>query len=296
MNYSKYEVFLKVVEFGSMSQAATYCNYSQSAVSQIVSSLEQELKVTVLKRSQTGIQLTSDGNHLLPYIQELSRAEERVYVESDKLRGVETGNIRLGTFSSVACYILVPILTKFKKAYPNINIEVREGDNLQIESWLSEGSVDLGFIDAPAPTGFDTIDIYTDPFVAVMSNDREFTKLKKVPLKTFEETPMVLFNEGTKKEAAGLLHKQKIKPKVEYVSRDDSMILSLIENDLCIGYMGRLIINRTRYNVTYRYTDPQFERKIVLALRDMEKANSATKKLIDFISEHLKSALDELEV
>ena len=41
---SKYAVFLKVVELGSMSKAAMHCNYSQSAVSQIISSLEDELQ------------------------------------------------------------------------------------------------------------------------------------------------------------------------------------------------------------------------------------------------------------
>ena len=61
MVFSKYTMFLKVIELGSMSKAAAECNYSQSAVSQIISSLEKELQLTLLNRSQTGIWLTSDG-------------------------------------------------------------------------------------------------------------------------------------------------------------------------------------------------------------------------------------------
>ena len=55
---SKYAVFLKVAELGSMSKAAMHCNYSQSAVSQIISSLEDELQMTLLNRSQSGVTLT----------------------------------------------------------------------------------------------------------------------------------------------------------------------------------------------------------------------------------------------
>ena len=100
MSFSRYSVFLKVVELGSMSRAAVYCNYSQSAVSQIISSLEKELQMTLLNRGQNGIWLTSAGKHMLPYIEKLRDAEEAVYDQSAKLRGIESGHLRIGTFSS----------------------------------------------------------------------------------------------------------------------------------------------------------------------------------------------------
>lgn len=74
MKKSKYEVFVKVVELGSLSRAADYCNYSQSAVSQIVSSIENELGITLLNRNHAGVWLTSDGEQLLPHIHNLSNA------------------------------------------------------------------------------------------------------------------------------------------------------------------------------------------------------------------------------
>ena len=70
-----------------MSKAAAECNYSQSAVSQIISSLEKELQLTLLNRSQTGIWLTSDGKYMLPYIEALSNAEQNIYKQASKLKG-----------------------------------------------------------------------------------------------------------------------------------------------------------------------------------------------------------------
>ena len=90
MVFSKYTMFLKVIELGSMSKAAAECNYSQSAVSQIISSLEKELQLTLLNRSQTGIWLTSDGKYMLPYIEALSNAEQNIYKQASKLKGVES--------------------------------------------------------------------------------------------------------------------------------------------------------------------------------------------------------------
>lgn len=65
MSSSKYAVFLKVTELGSMSKAAMHCNYSQSAVSQIISSLEDELQMTLLNRSQSGVTLTASGEQAM---------------------------------------------------------------------------------------------------------------------------------------------------------------------------------------------------------------------------------------
>ena len=58
-----------------------------------------------------------------------------------------------------------------------------------------------------------------------------------------------LYDEGSQKEAMGIFRKNKIIPRVEYTSRDDNLILSLIENSLCIGYMGQLILTKNSYRV-----------------------------------------------
>ena len=134
---NKYEVFLKVVEFGSLSQAAAYCNYSQSAVSQIIRSLEKELQVTLLTRSHAGVRLTSDGKSLLPYIEELARSFDLLYRKTREIHGIESGLVRIGTFYSISNHILVPILDDFRKEYPNIRIELLHGDNKTIEDAIA---------------------------------------------------------------------------------------------------------------------------------------------------------------
>ena len=63
---SKYSIFLKVAELGSMSKAAMHCNYSQSAVSQIINSLEDELQMALLHRSQFGVVLTARARRSCP--------------------------------------------------------------------------------------------------------------------------------------------------------------------------------------------------------------------------------------
>ncbi len=284
---SKYAVFLKVAELGSMSKAAMHCNYSQSAVSQIISSLEDELQMTLLNRSQSGVTLTSDGEQLLPYIKQLRNAQELLTEQAAKLKGAEIGHIRIGTFSSVSCHVLAPVLKEFKAVYPNISIEIREGDDAGVNEMLLRDEVDFGFMDAPVPAGFDSLLVRRDPFVAVVSEDSPYAVAEAVPLPVYSSEPTALFDEGSQKEAMGVFRKNKIAPRVEYTSRDDNLILSLIENNLCIGYMGKLILTKNSYRVVSRPTVPQYYREIMLVVRSIENASPAAAHFVEFFKNHL---------
>ena len=64
----RYHTFLKVIELGSFTKTAEELGYTQSAISQMIQSLESELETTLLLRSRSGIELTADGKELLTYI------------------------------------------------------------------------------------------------------------------------------------------------------------------------------------------------------------------------------------
>ena len=119
--------------------------------------------------------------------------------------------------------------------YPNISIEIREGDDASVNAMLLRDEVDFGFMDAPVPAGFDSFLVRRDPFMAVVSENSPYAAAEKVSLSVYSSEPTALYDEGSQKEAMGIFRKNKITPRVEYTSRDDNLILSLIENDLCIG-------------------------------------------------------------
>ena len=287
MSSSKYAVFLKVAELGSMSKAAMHCNYSQSAVSQIISSLEDELQMTLLNRSQSGVTLTASGEQMLPYIRHLRDAADAVNEQAAKLKGLEVGHIRIGTFSSVSCHVLAPVLKEFKAVHPGISIEIREGDDAGVNSMLLRDEIDFGFLDAPAPSGFDSFLIRRDPFMAVVPENSPYADMEVVPRSVYNTEATALYDEGSQKEAMGIFRKNKIIPRVEYTSRDDNLILSLIENSLCIGYMGQLILTKNSYRVVSRFTEPQFYREIMFVVRSIEKASPAAARFIEFFKDYL---------
>ena len=85
-NFS-YEVFSKVVERGTLAQAAAELNVTPSAVSHSISQLETELGFPLLIRNRTGVTLTEDGAQVLPIIQSIQNLEEQLSQVADNING-----------------------------------------------------------------------------------------------------------------------------------------------------------------------------------------------------------------
>lgn len=154
MNIQKYMAFVKTVEYGSFTKAAEILNYSQSGISRMINDLEKEWKVVLLERGKSGVKLTSDGMKLLPYAKNVCMEYEKLQMEVDELNGLQSGLIRIGTFSSVATHWLPNIIKEFQKTYPGIDYELLLGDYTEIEEWISEGRVDCGFLRLPTCSDF----------------------------------------------------------------------------------------------------------------------------------------------
>ncbi|WP_042162033.1 LysR family transcriptional regulator [Paenibacillus gorillae] len=289
MKKTKYEVFMKIIEFGSLSRAADYCNYSQSAVSQIVIALENEFGIKLLNRSHAGVSVTSDGAELLPYIQKLSQAYNELSDKVSELHGIESGLIRIGTFSSISCHLLSPLLKDFKAKHPNIKFELIQGDYRQIEIWILEGTVDFGFVDLPTLKEFEVIPIMEDRMLAILPANHPYAREESVPLSIFEQESMILLEEGTKKEVLEMFRQHHIKAKIEYRLDDDYTIIAMVESGLGISILAELILRRTSYNIISKETSPSFSRSIGIAIKSRKQASIAVRCFLDFVVENKES-------
>ena len=78
MPVSKYEAFLKAAELGSLTRAAAELGVTQSAVSHMIGSLEEELGFSLLKRGRTGARPTAEGERVLPAIRGMLNSKEQL--------------------------------------------------------------------------------------------------------------------------------------------------------------------------------------------------------------------------
>lgn len=282
-NIQKYMAFVKTVEYGSFTRAAEILNYSQSGISRMISDLEREWEVVLLERGRAGVKLTSDGMKLLPYIKSVCCEYEKLQIEADEIKGLQSGLIRIGTFSSAATHWLPNIIKEFQRDYPNIDYELLLGDYTEIEEWILEGRVDCGFIRLPVHKDLETIFLEQDKLLVILPENHRLADCEKVPVSALCDEPFMLLEKGAKAEVSEIFERCGLTPDVHFTTWDDYAIMSMVESGLGISILPELILRRIPYKIIAKELDVLAYRNIGIALRSSKNASLAVKRFLDYL-------------
>lgn len=283
LNIQKYMAFIKTVEYGSFTKAAEILNYSQSGISRMIHDLEKEWNVSLLERGRAGVRLTSDGMKLLPYAQNIYNDYLKLNSQIEELNGLQSGIIRIGTFSSVATHWLPNIIKAFQKDYPNIEYELLLGDYTEIENWILEGRIDCGFLRLPTLPEFETLFLERDKLLVVLPHNHPLADYEYFPVKALSDYPFMLLEKKEKTEISELFENCNISPQIRFRTWDDYAIMSMVEHGLGISILPQLILQRIPYHIVTKELDIPAYRKIGLALRNKKDSSLAVKKFFNYL-------------
>jgi DNA-binding transcriptional LysR family regulator len=136
--------FVSVVDAGGFTRAAERVHRTQSAVSQQIKRLEDDLGRPLLVRTGKTVAPTEEGERLLSYARRLlSIAEEA----RDTLASpTNECSVRLGIPEDFAAYRLTRLLASFSKCRPGLRLDVRAGQSLNLKRDLDRGDLDLALV------------------------------------------------------------------------------------------------------------------------------------------------------
>lgn len=279
----RYIALQKIVELGSFSKAAAALGYTQSSMSQMIASLENELSIKLLNRSRSGIKLTIEGAELYPYMERSIYQHLAVQEKAKEIRGLETGLIRFGTLASISAHWIPSLLKEFQSQYPGVEFMIHQGDYTSIQEWIKTGAVDFGFVSPNAVSGLESITLKEGAMVAVLPEQHPLTKYKVVSLKSLAAEPFILLEEGHYYEPLEVFRAIGVTPNVKYTIHDDYAIMTMVESGLGVSILAELILHRTNYHLALRPTEPPISRTIAIAYRDKASLPMASKRFIQYI-------------
>jgi len=283
MALDKYQTLMMVVDSGSFTRAAEQLGCTQSAVSHCLDALEKELGFALLKRSRAGVRLTSEGERLLPAVRGFLGAAEQLRQTASSIRGLESGTVRIGAFTSVAVHWLPPILKEFQRDYPKVDFKLFNGDYHDVEQWLSDGSVDVGFVALPAPVDCPCIPLMEDRLLAILPRHSRFENYPKFPLIECETEPFISLLESSDHDARRALEAAGVKPNVRFYTKDDYAVIAMVEQGLGISIMPELLLKGRQYDLQILPLVPEAKRTIGLALAAGERTGPATRRFADYV-------------
>lgn len=282
MNGSRYEMLLKVIETGSITRTAEYYNYTQSAVSQAVKHLEEELGVRIFNRKNRTIELTKDGEYLLPAIREIVTGERQLIDRTSEIQKLQTGVIRIGAYTSMSCHWLPQRLSCFREKYPNVNFELRQGDSQLLRGWLKDGTVDVLFIMDLHDKDFDFIKLFEDKMVVLVPPDHPLAKRKTINVKDLKNRQLIMPESDYDMMLQKMFADSGFDPEIAFMVKEDYTIMSMVENGLGVSILPEYVLQRNPYDIKILPLRKGCKRELGIMMRRGEPLSWAVEKFIEF--------------
>lgn len=283
MDLRKYELFADVVETGNFTTSAERLGYTQSGVSHIIKGLEEEIGFSLFVRTRRGVELTDNGNKIVPLVRQLLSDNSRLEQTIGALNGLTIGSITIGTYLSISINWLPKIIFEFQKDFPGIDIHMKEGGINEIESWIENNHVDFGFCSRRDSQKFDWIHLQNDPLMAVLPKDFPIPANGSYPISDFHNQPFIISAMGIDYDIHLALTKASVKPCVRFSSTDDNAIISMVANHLGISILPNLITQRAASSITAIPLEPYSYRALGVGVKSLKNISPASKKFIQYI-------------
>jgi DNA-binding transcriptional LysR family regulator len=144
MDYNKLKTFITVADLGSITQAATLLMRSQSAISQQIQSLEQDLEMKLLERKNAKIFLSQDGEDIYQHAKKkLIEIDDQVNLLRQTHKKIE-GHIRVGELDDFGnSFRFGECVANFLKEYPSITVSIQKGTSETLEENLLANKIDF---------------------------------------------------------------------------------------------------------------------------------------------------------
>jgi DNA-binding transcriptional LysR family regulator len=273
---------------GSVTAAAEALGYTPSAVSQLISGLEDELGLKLLIRSSKGVRLTAEGQAIMPKVRNFLAREKEIYQTADELRGVVSGSLSLAVYPSVAITWLPEIVRSFKNDYPGIHIDIMEGIRSDIYSNLNQNKADLAILTYCDPMPYEWTPLCDTSVVAVLTEDHELAGLSEFPIAECENYDLIIGSWGKEQEILNIFDKYDLHPSIRYTTYDTPATLAMVRMGLGISLVNELSSRVWNEHLVKLPLDPPENVTFGIAITSSEHMTSAARKFIGYALEFFK--------
>ncbi|MGO5541645.1 LysR family transcriptional regulator [Blautia sp. HCP3S3_H10_1] len=194
MLFRQIEYLQAVIETGSFYQAAEKCNVSQSAISQQIIKLENELGVKLLHRHNRTFSLTPAGEHFYRKSLVITNDIEQMKRETKKIADKEHSILRIGYYKGYHGNELSEAAAEFSSKYPSVEISIMVGSHEELYKAMENDKVDLVLNDQRRAFS----DAYNNEILSQshmyieISSRNPLSKLNQIEVSELKNTPCIL--------------------------------------------------------------------------------------------------------
>ena len=199
MNLRDLKYLVAVAEHQHFGRAAEACFVSQPTLSTQLKKLEQTLGVTLIERTNRRVMLSPEGEQIVAQAQRILVEVNALTAMSEHLRDPMGGELRLGIIPTIAPYLLPKILAPIAAEFPNLNIQLTEGQTSHITRMLKHGDLDAVLLALPLPMQEENIEeaeLYTEAFLFAVAAEHPKAQKRSVSTEDLQDEEVLLLEDG----------------------------------------------------------------------------------------------------
>lgn len=261
MSDFRLKVFYAVAKNLSFTKASQELFVSQPAITKHIHELESLYQVRLFNRLGNKISLTEAGRVLLEYSERILAEYRRLDYSMHLLHNEYSGQLRLGASTTIAQYVLPPILAEYTRQYPKIKLTLIETNSRNVEQALQEHSIDLGMVEGVFRLPNLRYEAFLcDELVPVSSIQEGGEPEEEISFEEFRQIPLILRERGsgTLDAIEAVLAEKGVKLSslnVRMHLGSTEGIKSFLKHSPCLGIVSIFAIRRELEENVFRITD-----------------------------------------
>lgn len=291
MDIQHLKYFVEVAKQKNFTKASQVLLVSQPSISKMIKSLEDELGVTLLDRSERKIKLTDAGMIVYDQAINILQAVEGIYDSVNELVQAKKGVVKLGLMHTTGVLLFPNVLAGFKRDYPEIDIQMHEYSAKQLNLMVEQGDIDLGITVRPGHSQlFETIHLLSEELVVLVDSEHWLGEIESVCLADLKNESFILLTEDY------VLHdvveqacvEAGFQPTVTYKSSMWDLIGEMVAAKLGISLIPRSMVSRFHNRKVHAISiaDPLIEWELVLIYKKNKYLSFAARTFIEYIQEN----------
>ncbi|MGW6298860.1 LysR family transcriptional regulator [Peribacillus butanolivorans] len=283
--------FIEVAKYKSFTKASKSLHLSQSTISKVVKSLEEELNVELIDRSAKKIELTDAGEIVLAEGEIIMESLNDLSMHLYDLMNLKKGKIKIGIPPIIGFLFFPKIIKGFNNLYPDITIKIFEDDSKKVKQDVKDGILDLGVVMLPADEKeLDAVPFVNEELSLFVHHSHPLAQRDKVEMKELQNETFILFKQE-------LIHdliiqeclRAGFRPNIAFEVSEWGFINGMIGENLGISICPKPIAKKFDQDLikAIPIDNPRFPWNLGLISKKKKHPSPAVREFIQYISADL---------
>ena len=258
---------MTAADLGSFTRASEVVGYTQSGLTHMMDALEREVGFPLLQRSHNGIQLSEQGAALMPAIRESLQANANLENQIRASASQKNEVIRIAAYASIAMHWMPEVLYRFRRACPEINVDLRMVDHaLEPFEMLESGQTDIIFASRQSYSFCDWTPLYDDKMYAILPQNYPLKGRTTFPVEEFAGQEFLMPYGKFDNDVRAVMEPLGVRLKETVARVDDETVIRMVSKGLGITMMTEIMMRGRTQGVRTLPVSPKAGRELGMGM------------------------------